>query len=122
MYPDYDSPIDTITQLASDAIVEKIDKMIHDEMIKEALKITVNVDKDKLQRALEQDKDRYKDAFYKGYSAGKNDICRCENCYYYMKKSNFCTEWNSDTCSNGYCHKALKSAQLTDEIEENNAK
>ena len=79
-YPEYDSPF----ELTMSDITTQIARNI-DEMCWQALqRVGINVDKEKLLIALNQDAERYREAFSKGrdtgYAKRDEEIVRCKDC------------------------------------------
>ena len=81
----YDSPIDIVTQQMATSLSEFIDNAVY----KACLPFCVDVDKEKLVQALQQDKKRYTEAYRKGFIDSRAQsgwrVCedgrvRCQNC------------------------------------------
>ena len=66
----YDSPINMMVERISSMVAEKTD----DGVYKAVLKTGITVDKDKLQKILDNDKERYQDAFRSGYLTAVNQM------------------------------------------------
>ena len=66
MYVDYDSPIKLLIDEMSENIASQTDEYV----MKAICKLDVDIEKDKLIRILHQDKERYTDAYKKGYKEG----------------------------------------------------
>ena len=66
----YDSPIDLIYQQMSTDINYQLDDAIY----KQVLKVGINIDKDKLASAIQQDSKRYKEAYDRGYKEAKEHL------------------------------------------------
>ena len=69
--PFYDSAIGAIT----DQLVKGLDEAVRGEIAKVTVKYGISIDEKKLIQSLEQDKERYCDAYKKGYKRGYID-CR----------------------------------------------
>ena len=74
----YDSPISIIM---SD-MKYKIDEQIGQAIVTVSQKAGIDVDKEKLLKILTNDKQRYEDAYERGYKARDNAIVRCKDCMY----------------------------------------
>ena len=71
----YDSPITLISTEINHQITEK-----HDQMIMEAVwKAGVDIDKDKLIAAINQDRERYEAAYNRGFLAGLSSAKESED-------------------------------------------
>lgn len=82
----YDSPIDAIFQRTIDSMASAFSKSMDDGVMTAVVKAGFNVDKEKLEQALTQDKCRYEGAYRNGYSDGykkrEDEIIRCRDCKY----------------------------------------
>lgn len=76
----YDSPIDVIFNRTVDNIMSAFNKSIDDGVVECVVKAGFNVDKDKLMEVFTQDKQRYEEAYRKGYAQRDADIIRCKDC------------------------------------------
>ena len=66
----YDSPIDLIyNQISTD-----MNYQLDDAIYKQVLCVGIDIDKDKLLSALQQDSKRYREAFDKGYGEAKKNL------------------------------------------------
>ena len=80
----YDSPIEFnfVQKIAEDAA-----KAMDEAVMQAVIKAGFSIDKDKLVSALQQDKERYDEAYHRGFFAGynkKNDeITRCRDCLWF---------------------------------------
>lgn len=74
----YDSPISIIM---SD-MKYKIDEQIEQAIVTVSQKAGIDIDKEKLLKILTNDKQRYEDAYERGYKARDNAIVRCKDCMY----------------------------------------
>lgn len=74
----YDSPISIIM---SD-MKYKIDEQIEQAIVTVSQKAGIDIDKEKLLKILTNDKQRYEDAYERGYRACDNAIVRCKDCRY----------------------------------------
>lgn len=89
---DYDSPIEFhfVQQIATE-IVKQTDEAV----MKAVMNTGINIDQKKLVEALQQDKERYDDAYQKGYLRGYNrreeEIVRCKDC-----ENHECTDMYGD--------------------------
>ena len=81
IHVDYDSPliISYVEQMATD-----IAKFTDDGVMKAVVKAGFDIDKHKLVQILEQDKERYSEAYRKGFAEGykkrDDEIVRCRDC------------------------------------------
>lgn len=81
---DYDSPliVNYINQISTD-----VAKFTEDGVMKAVIKAGFAIDKDKLVQILEQDKERYSEAYKKGYAEGykkrDDEIVRCIDCKWF---------------------------------------
>ena len=84
----YDSPISIIM---SD-MKYKIDEQIGQAIVTVSQKAGIDIDKEKLLKILTNDKQRYEDAYERGYKARDNAIVRCKDCRYAPGNphNNFC--------------------------------
>ena len=96
---DYDSPIHIITEMS-----ERIAKFTDDGVMKAVFKAGFDIDKEKLTRIIEQDKERYCDAYRRGYMDGydsrENEIVRCMDCRYWLPMNRFQEDYQP---GNGEC-------------------
>lgn len=88
---DYDSPIN----LAVQQMASEIARFTEDGVMKAVVNAGFDIDKDKLVRILQQDRERYQEAYRKGYNAREDEIIRCRDCKWWDKK---------DESDYGYCH------------------
>ena len=88
---DYDSPINiVVNQMASE-----IAKFTEDGVMQAVVKAGFDIDKDKFVSILQQDRQRYNEAYLKGYKDRDGEIVRCRDCKWWDKK---------DESDYGYCH------------------
>lgn len=77
---DYDSPFN----LAVSQIAEQMAAKIDEGVMQAVANVGISVDKDKLVRILQQDKERYSEGYENGYRKGyekrDNEIVRCKDC------------------------------------------
>lgn len=82
----YDSPIDAIFQSTIDNMASAFAKSVDDGVMTAVVKAGFHVDKDKLEKALAQDKSRYETAYRRGYKDGytkrEDEIIRCRDCIF----------------------------------------
>ena len=71
----YDSPIGLLIDKMSSEIAKQTDEMVYSAV----QKVGIDIDKDKLVSALEQDKQRYRDAYTKGYLDAMNRFTEAIN-------------------------------------------
>lgn len=88
---DYDSPIFTAVREMQQKFVENLD----DEVMECVLKCGIDIDKDKLVQCLQQDKERYSEAYRRGYSAREREIIHCKDCKYCGGTIKRCANQNS---------------------------
>jgi len=86
---DYDSPVELFLQSTIDKMSSAYAEFIDNGVMKAVANAGFNINKEKLEQVLSQDKCRYEEAFRRGYAAGyfKRDaeIIRCENCRFNVK-------------------------------------
>lgn len=75
---DYDSPINFLVNQMADEIA----KFTDDGVMQAVVKAGFDIDKDKLVSILQQDRQRYQEAYLKGYKARKDEIIHCRDCIY----------------------------------------
>lgn len=92
---DYDSPINIVVNQIADEIARFTD----DGVMQAVVKAGFDIDKDKLVSILQQDRERYQEAYRSGYAHGyqsrENEIVHCRDCKWWDKK---------DESDYGYCH------------------
>ena len=115
----YDSPIELYCRDVAHAFQIKVEGKIFNTVCDMGIKI----EKDKLIQCLQQDKQRYTEAYHRGYAARENDIVRCKNCKHFAIKDYWvdaplpvlvadkvptCTKWGRGckTEPDGYCFMA----------------
>lgn len=80
----YDSPIDVIFKNTIDNMASAFSKSMDDGIMTAVVKAGFDVDREKLEQALTQDKSRYEEAYRKGYAAGykrrEDENIRCRDC------------------------------------------
>ena len=86
--PYYDSPLSLVTQ----SIMENIGKQFDDMTYQAIQKVGIDVDRDKLLEALQQDKKRYEEAYCRGANEGykrrDDELIRCRDCQYFITVGN----------------------------------
>ena len=96
---DYDSPliISYFERMATD-----IAKFTDDGVMKAVVEAGFDIDKDKLVQALSQDKERYSDAYRKGYTEGykkwDDEIVRCIHCKWFEIDYGYTFGWCNKHC------------------------
>lgn len=96
---DYDSPliINYIEQITTD-----IAKFTDDGVMKAVVKAGFDIDKDKLVQILEQDKERYSEAYRKGFAEGykkrDDEIVRCIHCKWFEIDYGYTFGWCNKHC------------------------
>ena len=110
----YDSPIGLISTTVQ-RIASEIGERTDEEVYKSILKVGVNIDKEKLISALKQDRQRYEEAYRRGYAAGKDSIVRCKDCVHYNPALNYCSYHESSFSGGYYCGSSLKREETADE-------
>ena len=96
---DYDSPliINYVEQMATD-----IAKSTDDGVMKAVVKAGFDIDKDKLVQILEQDKERYSEAYRKGFAEGykkrDDEIVRCIHCKWFEIDYGYTFGWCNKNC------------------------
>ena len=78
---DYDSPIRLFYQQI-DNMTKQISGSVDEAVYQEVCKIGIDIDKEKLLSAIHHDRERYDEAFRKGYNKAQEDIVRCQDCKY----------------------------------------
>lgn len=77
---DFDSPISAMVSDMSKVIAERMDNGVMNAVVN----VGFNIDKDKLVQILQQDKERYSEAYRKGHMDGyrkrDDEIIRCRDC------------------------------------------
>ena len=71
----YDSPFNMIVDKISADIAKQTDEMVYSAV----QKVGITVDKDKLVSALQQDMQRYRDAYTRGYMDAMGNLCNAFN-------------------------------------------
>ena len=94
-YPEYDSPFELVLSDITTQVAKNIDEMSWQAV----QRVGINADKEKLLSALNQDAERYREAYKKGYETGytrrDEEIIRCEDCWRYTEYG------NSPLCTGG---------------------
>lgn len=75
---DYDSPIKIVVNQMADEIA----RFTEDGVMQAFIKAGFDIDKDKLVSILQQDRQRYNEAYLKGYKDRDGEIVRCKDCIY----------------------------------------
>lgn len=75
---DYDSPIKMVVNQMADEIA----RFTEDGVMQAVIKAGFDIDKDKLVSILQQDRQRYNEAYLKGYKDRDGEIVRCRDCKY----------------------------------------
>lgn len=75
---DYDSPINMVVEQMADEIARFTDNGV----VQAVVKAGFDIDKDKLVSILQQDRQRYQEAYRKGYKAREDEIIHCRDCIY----------------------------------------
>ena len=92
----YDSPltINYVERMAND-----LAKCVDDGVMRAVVNAGFDIDKDKLVQVLQQDKERYSDAYRKGCAEGykkrDDEIIRCRDCKFY---------WGNGWCNRSGIH------------------
>ena len=81
LHVDYDSPIeiDFATNLISN-MTKEMAEHIDNETFHAICQAGFYIDREKMVQALKQDKERYADAYRKGYAKRDEEIVRCKDC------------------------------------------
>ncbi len=102
-YPEYDSPFTFITN----NIIPQIANQVDDMCLQATYRAGIIVDRDKMICALEQDSERYREAFHRGeetgYAKRDEEIVRCKDCIhyrYYGLSEETVSECRIDHCEN----------------------
>lgn len=101
----YESPIEVFTR----KIVQDIEERINGEIIKECVRVGVNVNKDELIKALAYDRRQYDCGYADGRAARDREIVRCKDCKYLDHFCDeeidlWCSAWENVTSEDGFCH------------------
>lgn len=72
---EYDSPIRLFYQTV-DNIKEQVKGSCDQAVYQAVLNVGVDIDKDKLEQAIHQDRERYEEAYRRGYAKAQEDIIR----------------------------------------------
>lgn len=92
LHVDYDSPIeiDFATNLISN-MTKEMAEHIDNETFHAICQAGFYIDREKMVQALKQDKERYADAYRRGYAKRDEEIVRCNDC-----------KWNTGHCRGIY--------------------
>lgn len=117
---DYDSPIvfNFVQQIATE-----IAKQTDESVMKAVMNTGINIDQKKLVEALQQDKERYDDAYQKGYLRGYNrreeEIVRCKDCTDWKRREcgtyGYCEQHDGFYDQDWFCADAVRKAEEEDE-------
>lgn len=81
---DYDSPVELFLQSTIDKMSSACADFLDNGVIKAGLNAGFNINKEKLEQVLSQDKCRYEEAYRRGYTDGykkrEDEIVRCKDC------------------------------------------
>ena len=124
LHVDYDSPIeiDFATNIISN-MTKEMTEHIDNETFHAICQAGFYIDRKKMIQALKQDKERYTDAYSRGYSKGRDDrdkqIVRCKDCEYWLSNTEFCTKWSVNchvhhTSPDWYCADAERREEEDD--------
>lgn len=95
-YPEYDSPLGLIIGDLATQAAKSIDEMSWQAVLQAVQDVGINVDKDKLLAALNQDAERYREAYANGHHTGyekrDDEIVRCKDCVFAEKYAPGCSE------------------------------
>ena len=92
---EYDSPIRLFYQTV-DNMQQQIKGSCDQAVYQAVCRLGINIDKDKLEQAIHQDRERYDEAYRRGYNKAKEDIVRCKDCKHRPKEPNL------ETYENGF--------------------
>ena len=81
---DYDSPIRLFYQTVNN-IQEQVKGSCDQAVYQAVCKLGIDIEKDKLEQAIHQDRERYEEAYRRGYAKAHEDIIRCKECKYYIE-------------------------------------
>ena len=109
--PKYDSPIN-LTWIPD--IASQINHQLEDNIYSVVHQYCVDIDRNKLVQALEQDKIRYMDAYRKGFDDGFGYLVTCEKCMHWNKATGYCENiespcFNRPTDRQDYCRQSVRS-------------
>lgn len=93
LHVDYDSPIeiDFATNLISN-MTKEMAEHIDNETFHAICQAGFYIDRKKMVQALKQDKERYDDAYRRGYAKREEDIIRCKDCKHYDSETQSCLD------------------------------
>lgn len=81
---DYDSPVELFLQSTIDKMSSACVDFLDNGVMKAVVNAGFNINKEKLEQVLSQDKCRYEEAYRRGYAAGytkrEDEIIRCRDC------------------------------------------
>ena len=72
IYPEYESPIQMV--------MGDMEMQIEEHCVRAVQRAGFNVDAESLRQALENDSQRYREAYRKGYAQRDSEIVRCRDC------------------------------------------
>lgn len=75
IYPEYESPIQMV--------MGDMEMQIEEHCVKACQRAGFNVDEESLRQALENDSQRYREAYRRGYAQRDSEIVRCSDCRHY---------------------------------------
>lgn len=85
---DYDSPVELFLQSTIDKMSSAYADFLDNGVMKAVVNAGFNINKEKLEQVLSQDKCRYEEAYRRGYAAGytkrEDEIIRCRDCRFYV--------------------------------------
>ena len=76
---EYDSPIRLFYHTV-DNTLNQIKGSCDQAVYQAVCNLGIDIDKDKLEQAIHQDRERYEEAYRRGYNKAKEDIVRCKDC------------------------------------------
>lgn len=84
IHVDYDSPVELFLQSTIDKMSSACADFLDNGVMKAVVNAGFNINKEKLEQVLSQDKCRYEEAYRRGYAAGytkrEDEIIRCRDC------------------------------------------
>ena len=108
----YESPIEVFAI----EIVQDIEEYINGAIVKECMRVGVNVNKDELIKALQYDRGQYQRGYFDGKIARDKEVVRCKDCKYLDHFCDeeidlWCSAWENVTSEDGFCHYGRKEVE-----------
>ena len=94
---EYDSPIRLFYHTV-DNTLNQIKGSCEQAVYQAVCNLGIDIDKDKLEQAIHQDRERYEEAYRRGYNKAKEDIVRCKDCKYWYPLTKTCNNVDGACC------------------------